>query len=36
MEAVPFHLFVRSGSRRSPQVFVMESTDPRHPHHPAL
>jgi hypothetical protein len=28
-----FHLFVRSGSRRPPQVFVMEPTDAWHLHH---
>src|SRR3989442_15002276 len=31
-----FYLFVRSGSRRPPQVLVMQSTDARHLHHPAL
>jgi len=31
-----FHLFVRSGSRRPPQVFVMQSTNARHLHHPAF
>jgi hypothetical protein len=31
-----FHLFVGSASRRAPQVFVMQSTDARHLHHPTL
>ena len=31
-----FHLFVRSGLRRPPQVLVMQSTDAWHLYHPAL
>jgi hypothetical protein len=31
-----FHLFVGSASRRAPQVFMMQSTDARHLHHPPL
>jgi len=31
-----FQLFVGSASRRAPQVFVMQSTDARHLHHPTL